>query len=182
MTVAARAYGAAARTFHWMVAGAIAFQIPFGFYMTGLPLSPDKFESYALHKSIGISILAVSALRLAWRWIKPPPPLPASTPLWQAAAAKATHAGLYLGTFGLPITGWLHSSASNVPVILFGLLPLPALTSADKALAERFHLAHEVLGYALMSLLAAHIAAALYHHFAKRDQVLSSMLPIGARP
>lgn len=182
MTSAGRTYGPVARLFHWTIAAAIAFQIPFGFYMTRLPLSPDKFESYALHKSIGISILAVSALRLAWRWVKRPPPLPAATPVWQAVAAKATHAGLYLATFGLPITGWLHSSASNVPVILFGVVPLPSLTGADKALAERFHFAHEMLGYALTGLLAAHIGAALYHHFAKRDQVLSSMLPIGARP
>lgn len=182
MTQAARSYGPTARLFHWAIAAAIAFQIPFGYYMTRLPLSPDKFESYALHKSVGISILAVSALRLAWRWIKRPPPLPPSTPVWQAVAAKVTHAGLYLATFALPITGWLHSSAANVPVILFGIAPLPALVAPDKGLADRLHGAHELLGYALTGLLAAHIGAALYHHFAKRDQVLSSMLPMGARP
>ena len=77
--------------FHWAVAGLILFQVPLAWYMIELPVSPDKLSTYALHKSIGITIFSVSALRLAWRWMNRPPPLPADMGGLEKFLARLTH-------------------------------------------------------------------------------------------
>ena len=125
----ARRYSNTARLFHWAIAGLILFQVPLAYYMTDLPLGPDMLKSYALHKSIGITIFALSALRLAWRWISPPPALPDTMSANQQRLAWLTHALLYLVTFAMPLTGWLSSSAANFPVSLWGWFTLPNLVA-----------------------------------------------------
>ena len=170
-------YSGPAKFFHWLVAALILFQIPLAYYMIGLPLSPDKLESYALHKSVGISIFTLSALRLAWRFVRPPPPLSGDIAAWQASLARLAQWLLYGITFAMPLTGWLSSSAANFPVSLFGWFTLPNLVAPDKALHEQLELAHRVLAYTLFALLAVHVGAALHHHLLRRDRVLLSMLP-----
>ncbi len=166
-----------AQLFHWLIAGLILFQVPLAWYMIDLPVSPDKLASYALHKSIGITILGLSCCRLAWRWLRPPPPLPAGMRLLERALARLTHAGLYLLSFAMPLSGWLNSSAANFPVSVFGLFTLPNLVAPDPQLQERAELVHRLLSYGLLALLLLHAGAALYHHFVRRDNVLLAMLP-----
>ena len=177
MTAASPRYSGPAQFFHWLIAGLILFQIPLAYYMIGLPLSPDKLESYALHKSVGLSIFALSAMRLAWRWLRPPPPLAADIAAWQATLARLAQWLLYGIIFAMPLTGWLSSSAANFPVSLFGWVTLPNLVAPDQVLHEQLELAHRLLAYGLFTLLAAHVGAALHHHFLRRDHVLLSMLP-----
>jgi len=177
MTEAKDRYGLTAQGFHWLVAGLILFQVPLAYYMIGLPLSPAKLESYALHKSIGLSIFAIAALRLAWRWLHRPPPLPPGTPDWQAALARLVQWLLYAILFAMPLTGWLSSSAANFPVSLFGWFTLPDLVAPDRNLHERLELAHRLLAYSLFGLLSVHAGAALHHHFFRRDRVLATMVP-----
>jgi cytochrome b561 len=172
-----RQYTAPARLFHWVIAGLILYQIPLAYYMIGLPLSPDKLGSYALHKSIGISIFAVSAARLAWRWLRPPPPLPANLGPATRRVGAFTHGLLYCLTFAMPLVGWLSSSAANFPVSPFGWFTLPNLVAPDGELHERLELAHRLLAYMLFGTLSLHAGAALYHHFILRDGVLRAMLP-----
>ncbi|MGI9329527.1 MAG: cytochrome b [Gammaproteobacteria bacterium] len=172
-----RQYTALARCFHWVIAGLILYQIPLAYYMIALPLSPDKLGSYALHKSIGISIFAISTARLAWRWLRPPPPLPGNVGPATRRAGALTHGLLYCLTFALPLVGWLSSSAANFPVSLFGWFTLPDLVSPDSELHERLEQAHQTLAYILFATLSLHAGAALYHHFILRDGVLRAMLP-----
>ena len=172
-------YAAPAKFFHWAAAALVLFQIPLAFYMEDLPLSPDKLETYALHKSIGITIFTLTALRLAWRLLRPPPALPADTPRWQTIVARGTHWLMYFLLLAMPMTGWLSSSAANFPVSVFGLVTLPDLVAPDPQLHEALEEAHVAQGYLLMTLLAAHVAAALYHQFGRRDRVLRRMLPFG---
>lgn len=170
-------YPPLSQAFHWLIAALILFQVPLAYYMIGLPVSPDKLASYALHKSVGMSIFALSTARLAWRWLHPPPPMPADTRRLQRFLARATQAGLYGLTLAMPIAGWLSSSAANFPVSLFGLVTLPDLVAPDQQLHERLELAHRWMAYGLFALLALHVSAALHHHLVRRDNVLVAMLP-----
>ena len=170
-------FSAPSQLFHWVVAGLVFFQIPLAYYMISLPVSPDKLATYALHKSMGMTIFTLTACRLAWRWIKPPPPLPAAMPRLEQRLAHLNHGVLYFITFAMPITGWLSSSAANFPVSVFRLFTLPNLVQPDPLLHERLELVHRGLAYTLFTMLGMHIVAALHHHFARRDNVLASMLP-----
>jgi cytochrome b561 len=181
-SVAAPRYTATAVAFHWIVAVLILCSAGMGLYISGMPLSPRKLQFIAYHKWNGITIFALVALRLGWRATHPAPPLPASMPAWQRLAAHASHIALYLLMISIPLIGWLQSSAAGVPVIWFGVLPLPSPLDRDKPLADFLLSAHRYLNYGLLLLIALHAAAAIKHHLIERDDVLTRMLPFLRRP
>ncbi len=167
------------RVLHWLVAALILVQVPLAYYMIGLPLSPDKFGKYALHKSLGMLILALTVLRLAWRWVRPPPAPPGGRA--QRLVARVTHGLLYVVVLAMPVTGWIASSARNFPVSVFGLVQLPDLVGPDRALHDALTLVHRGLSWLLLALLALHVLAALYHGLVRRDGVLAAMAPWSVR-
>lgn len=159
---------------HWLLALAIACAFCVGLYMADLPFSPTRLKLYNWHKWAGVTILALSALRLLWRLThRPPADLP--MPVWQARAAHATHALLYAAFFAVPLLGWAYSSAAGFPIVWFGVLPLPDFVPKDKALADTFKQLHALAAYGLAALVLAHVAAALKHHFIDRDGLLARM-------
>lgn len=170
-------YGGVAIGFHWLVALLVLSMIPFGFVMANMDLSPQKLEFYSWHKSFGIVVLTLAALRLVWRLFNPPPPLPADVPGWQKFASQVVHYGLYAALFAMPLSGWLMSSAAGFTVSPFKLFDLPNLVAKDEALFKLFRQAHELIAFAIIGLLALHVGAALYHHVVRRDGVLARMLP-----
>jgi len=95
--------------------------------------------------------------------------------------AQATHAALYLLLLAIPISGWVLNSASGFPLRWFGLLQLPALTTASKPLTAAAVEIHKILFWVLVALVAVHAAAALLHHYHHRNHVLRRMLPWGHR-
>jgi len=173
----ADSWGAPAKLFHWGMAALIAAQIALGLLAAAWRLSPTKIELFFWHKSTGMLILLLMALRLAWRLANPTPELPSGMPAWERAAARSSHALLYFLMVALPLTGWIVNSASNIPFRVFWTIPLPAIVAPDKAVADAFALVHRGLFVLLVLVLAAHIAAALRHHFVKRNAVLERMLP-----
>jgi cytochrome b561 len=174
-------YGAVAIVFHWLLAVAIIGSFGLGWYMSDLPFSPARLKLYNWHKWAGVTILALSGLRLLWRLAnKPPADLP--MPAWQARSAHLTHGLLYLLFFAVPLAGWAYSSAAGFPIVWFGVLPLPDFVPKDKALAESLKLAHRLLAYGLGLLVLAHLGAALKHHFIDRDGLLLRMLPTRNTP
>ncbi|MEO7387161.1 MAG: cytochrome b [Gammaproteobacteria bacterium] len=172
------AYGTPARAFHWTIAGLLVVQIPLAFYMVDQPLGPDKLGNYATHKSIGLLIFSVTALRLAWRLTHTAPTLPAVTPPWQRFVARLTHVFLYALMFLMPVTGLLRSQAANFPVSFFGWFTLPSLVGVNEEFSKGMASAHELQGTILLVLVGAHALAALYHHFVRKDDVLRAMLPL----
>lgn len=167
-------YSSVAIAFHWVLALAIVGAFGMGVYMSDLPFSPQRLKYYNWHKWAGVTILALSALRLLWRLThRPPPDLPA--PAWQRLAAHGTHWALYALFFAVPLVGWAYSSAAGFPIVWFGVLPLPDFVSPDKALAEAIKPWHGYLAYALATLVLLHIAAALKHQFIDRDGLISRM-------
>jgi len=178
-------YNAVAIAIHWTTAVAIIAQFVLGWTMTSMrPPSPLHFSLFQWHKSVGITILALSLLRLVWRLRHRPPPLPATMPNWERRAAKVSHILLYVMLIVLPLTGWAVVSASplNIPTLLYGILPLPHLPVLpdlpDKRAAEQVLKAlHEFGGWILAILLVGHIGAALRHHLLIHDDVFARMLP-----
>jgi cytochrome b561 len=161
---------------HWLTAAAALLQVPLAWYMIDQRMSPEKFANYALHKSIGVTIFALTALRLAWRTLHRPP-APVAMPAWQLHASTATHWTLYMLLFAMPLTGWMNSSAANFPVSVFGLFTLPNLVSPDAALQETMESIHEWLSYLFIGLVLVHAVAALHHHAIARDATLARMVP-----
>ena len=172
-----RTYGPLARTFHWSIAGLLLLQIPLAFYMVDQPLGPDKLGNYALHKSIGLLLFTVTALRLAWRLTHATPPLPPGMARWQRIVARSTQILLYALMFLMPLTGLLRSQAANFPVSFFRLFTIPTFVGVDETLSKSLSAAHETQGTILLVLVGAHALAALHHHFFRKDDVLRSMLP-----
>ena len=178
-------YTVVAILLHWTSALGVLVLIGMGLVMTHAGLTPMRqFQIYQWHKSVGITVLALTALRLAWRLFHRPPAHPAGLPVRERRAASAAHGVLYLLLLGLPLTGWAMVSLSpfNIPTVLYNLvpwphLPLAALVSNQIAAEEVLKFAHAYAAWLLTALLALHVAAALRHHLVLRDDVLRRMLP-----
>ena len=151
-----------------------------GLSLEELPRSPKLFWVYDLHKSIGLLLLALVVVRLAWRlYAGAPPPVP-GLPRIQRFAACVTHALLYLLILAMPLSGWLYDSASGLrPLQWFGLFAVPKLVGADEDLADDLHDLHEDLFAILVVVALLHVAAAVWHHVFRGDATLARMLPRG---
>ena len=112
-------YGAVARLLHWATAFLIFGLIPVGLYMTSMAYGPEKLEIYVLHKSFGFLALFIVIARLAWRVLSIPPEHLMTHAGWERTLAGMTHAFLYLAVIGMPMSGWLMSSAGEYPVPFF---------------------------------------------------------------
>lgn len=169
-------YSRGAIAFHWIIAVAIIGNLIVGLFHDWLPRA---WGVMPIHKAMGITILALSIARLAWRLAHTPPPLPLGMPRWEVVAAKSTHWLFYALMIALPVTGWMMSSTGTPPRPLnwFGLFPIPYLP-ISKAAGDFGHDAHTVLGYAMAALVVLHIAAALRHHLILRDSTLVRMAPV----
>ncbi len=173
----ANAWGAPAKLLHWTIAALVFVQIALGWMAVSWRLSPAKLDLFVWHKSTGMLILALMAVRIIWRLGNPVPALPAAMAPLERGAARLTHVALYVFLVAAPITGWIVTSASNIPFRMYWLIPVPAIVAPDKAtegLAARVHFS---LFIALSVLLLAHVGAAVRHHLVKHDDVLTRMLP-----
>ena len=174
-------YDPVAKTLHWLMALAILFLIGFGLYMTTQPASLRTFRLFDFHKAVGISLMVLAVLRLAWRFYRPPPPVltEGAKPgeLW---LAHAVHVALYALMIVIPIVGWIGASASGLPMTYFGLGPIPALIESSEQIREIALSLHGWLNRLFMAVIALHVAGALKRHFVLRDATLRRMLPFGS--
>jgi len=169
-------YSGVAIALHWLLAVLIAGSLGVGLYMADLPMSPTRLKLFNYHKWAGITILALSALRLLWRLAHRPPP-DVAMPRWQRRTAHATHWALYALFFLTPLAGWAYSSAAGFPVVVFGVIPLPDFVPVDRALAETLKSRHHAMAFLLALVVVLHVGAALKHHFLDRDGLLDRMWP-----
>ena len=123
-------YGVVAMSLHWIIAALILTNIGIAWYFNTLH-GDAKVAPVQLHMSIGITVLILSLLRLAWRLINPQPPLHAELRGWQLILAEAVHVGFYVIMLGMPLSGWIFSSASPLirifPITLYGVVPWPTI-------------------------------------------------------
>ncbi len=164
---------------HWLLAVGWIGTFIVGAYMADLPFSPQRLKLYNWHKWAGVTMLLLSALRLAWRLTHRPPALPLSIrhrmPSWQLAGYHAVHHLMYVLFFVIPLLGWTYSSAAGFSIVWFGVLPLPDIVSPDKGLASVLKTLHGLSAMALAGLVVMHVGAALKHHVIDRDGLLSRM-------
>lgn len=172
-------WGSVSQLLHWLVLVLILTMAYLGLTMGDLPNGPGKIQTYALHKSIGITILALVALRLLWRlYAGTPRPVPGS-PRWQERIASLTHFAIYALLFAIPLSGWVLNSAAGFPLQWFHLVNLPYIVEKNHDLHELAEGAHEIMFWLLALLVVAHAGAAFYHHLFRRDATLARMLPRG---
>lgn len=173
----AERFGLVAKTLHWLTFALLVAAFGLAVSMVNMPFSPRKLEFYSWHKWVGVTIFLLSLLRLGWRLTNPVPQQPEGMPAWQRRLAALSHGALYTVLIVMPLTGWIMSSALNLPVVYLGLIPLPSPFGVDRALGEAMKIAHLSLAVTLLVLVTLHVLAALYHHLALRDDVLRRMLP-----
>jgi cytochrome b561 len=170
-------WGPVSQLLHWAIALLVLAMGVLGLWMVELPNTPRKIEIYALHKSIGLTILALAVMRLAWRLYAGAPATLAGLPRWQVRAANLTHAALYALLFAMPLSGWLLNAAAGFPLQWFGLFNLPRVIDRDEALNELAATLHEAGFWLLLVLVLVHAGAALHHHLFRQDRTLARMLP-----
>ncbi len=163
---------------HWFVAALAVMVIAFGWATEAAARNtPARGSLLLLHGSIGLTILAVMIVRILWRWLHPAPVLPPSLTRLEAALARLTHFGLYLLFTGMPLAGYVNVAAQGHAVSLFGIVSIPPLLPINLRLSQAAIAVHLVGQYLVYLLVAAHIAAALFHGIVSRDGVLERMLP-----
>jgi cytochrome b561 len=172
-------WGPVSQALHWFIVALILAMAVLGLTMTDLPNSPFKIRLYNLHKSIGLTLLALVLLRVSWRAWAGTPSVIATIPRWQHRLAEGTHIALYGLLFALPITGWMMNSYAGFPLKWFGLFAVPSLAARNHDMHELFEDVHEWLFWALVLLALGHACAAIYHHLFQRDATLARMLPKG---
>lgn len=163
---------------HWVIALAIIGMIVMGLIMEDISPISLRIEVYQWHKSLGLTVLALSIVRLFWRLTHKAPPLPAAMPIWEKAGAKLAHIGLYVLMLGMPLTGWavISTSSNKFPTHYFGTFRVPLLP-LERGLHDLAENAHGLLAYGAIALVTLHALAALKHHFINHDDVLTRMLP-----
>ena len=174
-------YSTVAILLHWVIAGALLFQIILGSAMDG-PRDGARFAIYQLHKSLGITILLLTLVRIGWRIAHPPPPLPLTLRAWERRLANLTPRGFYALLLALPFSGWLIVSTSkiSVPTRLFGLFEwphIPVPTAFQSMVHDASAISHGVLVWGTLALVALHVAGALKHHLLDSDAELDRMIP-----
>jgi cytochrome b561 len=174
-------YGAISQSLHWLTVGLVLLAWLLGEFGDAFPRGPARAGALFVHNSAGLAVLAVLALRLAWRLFDPPPPpVPTLFGVWLDRLARLGHYALYALLVAAPAVGIVLQFARGDALPVFGLFEIASPWPADRAFARSVKEVHEVLANALVLLAAAHAAAALLHHFVLGDRTLARMLP-GAR-
>ncbi len=173
--VSRSSYSKTAIALHWLIAVLVIGNIAGAFYAEGLE-KEARGAVMGLHKSVGITVLALTMWRIVLRLSEGFVPLPGHMKGWEIVAARATHIGFYVLLLTLPLSGWAFASTSERPLVWFGLFQLP-FSPFDKAGRGVFHEVHEVAGFIAIALVILHVLGALKHHFLDRDEILGRMLP-----
>ena len=170
-------YGNTARLFHWITALMVLGMVPAGLVMIREGIGRDLQNLlFILHKNGGVILLALVLLRLGWRVLVPPPPLPAGVPDWQRMVSAWVHRLLYAMVIFMAVSGYLRVTLGGFPVELLDAMGVPRLPP-NEALAAIAQRAHFLGKFVLIGLVAMHVGAALGHAIVKRDGVFSRMWP-----
>jgi len=181
---------------HWLIALFIFGMFALGWYMADLPkdapkqmahdlfdlgiytwqsaeaISPRNFY-FNLHKSLGVTILALIALRVLWRITHRPPAMLTSYKAWEKKLANGTHHLLYLLMVVVPLTGLIMSMYGKYGVKWFGLNFISGVD--NKPVRDFFEGAHEAIGIILLVAVAIHFAGALKHKIIDKDETSKRM-------
>lgn len=169
-------YGAGARLFHWLTAVLvlIAYVLSSGDGYSLYSASADGPRR--IHEALGVLVFSVVVLRLIWRLIDGAPAKQQRMSRLMTLIAQLVHLALYAFLIALPTTAVLGTWLEGIPVTLPGVDIAPQITKAH-GLGHLIMEVHTTLGNAILWLAGVHTAAALFHYFYLRDEVLQSMIP-----
>ena len=169
-------YHPAQRVIHWLMAIIILSLLAVGIYMTGLDKEDaNRGQLYFLHKSFGVLVLILIALRVALRVKFGTPILPAGINSLERRMAHSTHHFLYLLMVAVPLVGIWMSNSWGYGVSFFGLFDVPFRFPENKEIAPLAGEMHEYLAYGLLALVVLHVAGALKHRFFDKNDVIYRM-------
>ena len=167
-------YTKTAIVLHWLIALGIVVMFGLGWYMADLPKNTDERAFFFnLHKSIGVTILALIGFRIYWRLTHRPPALLASMQAWEKKLAAFGHKALYVLMLAVPVSGLIMATYSKYGVKWFGIPLIPGLD--NKAMRENFVEVHEIVGIILLVVIIVHLLGALKHKFIDKDETLKRM-------
>lgn len=170
-------YSATNQLFHWITALLMAVILVLGWIMVSAGAKPAILPVWEWHKTLGIVVLIITASRLLWRFVDPPPPATHDMPRWTLLLSRLTCALFFLGLLIMPVSGYLLSAGAGHPPILFNIIETPAIVQKDLltfAIGKTVHLAGQWIIYALILL---HLAGVVFHVAIRRDRTLERMLP-----
>lgn len=180
LTNRADGYGWLSIGMHWIIALAVLGLFFVGIWMVDLSYYSTWYHQAPFyHKSVGILVVSLMALRLLWSLTNPKPVMLNPNHKIQIAA-KSVHGLLYLLVFGLGVSGYMISTAESHPISVFDLFSVPALITPFEGQADLAGLIHEWTAYTLIGLVVLHALGALKHHFINRDATLKRMLKAGS--
>lgn len=162
--------------FHWFMAVLIFGLLGAGFFMVDLELTPEKWEIYTMHKSIGFVVLMLIPIRLLWRFIYKPQRKYKHLSIYHQWLIKISVPVLYLMMITMVLSGFIMSDAGGYGIDFFGLWKIPFIFEKNTVLSGAAHFIHENAAIVFVVILITHVIAALYHHFIIKDDVLKSML------
>ena len=168
---------ATTRLFHWAVAVMVLVQIPVGIAMTSAPLAAVADPLYVVHKGLGSVLLLVVVARIAWRIVRRPPPFPDFMPPREQRIAHRTHVALYGLLLVMVVSGYVRTVGDSYPIELLDALGVPALLPSMPQTAAVMLVVHRFSSFALVALVAVHVAMVLKHHVVDRNPVLRRMWP-----
>jgi cytochrome b561 len=180
-TVSPATYDRVMRAIHWTTLVLVAAAFTAVWIADPAVVGPYVGPVVQVHRSLGLTVAALTVFRLGWRWRARIPALPADLPAVQKFGARAVEGLIYVLLLSQPLVGLLYTNAYGLRVKLFLLVEIPAVIGRDRPLGVQLGNVHSFLGYALLTLIGLHAAAALFHHFIRRDDVLNAMLPARLR-
>lgn len=189
-------YTRTAVVLHWLIALFLVVMFVLGWFMSDIPKEGPKQSAYDLlnlgiytwqlaeevtprtfyfnlHKSLGLTIFALIAIRFLWRITHKPPAFLTTYNPMERKVATGSHHLLYLTMVAVPLTGLVMGIYSKYGVKWFGLDFLPGLD--NKGIREVFEEVHEIVGIVLLVLVALHVAGALKHKFIDKDDTMKRM-------
>jgi cytochrome b561 len=178
MTSKTKKYRVPARVIHWVTALLVLGLLPVGAFMVrdGLDRSLQNVLFIA-HKNIGVVVLILIIVRIAYRMLRPPVLDPVPLPRVQELAAHFTHFALYAMLLIMPLAGYVRVSAGGFPIEALDALGIPSFVPRSEALAEFAKAVHYYGAYAIAALVLMHIGAAAYHGVVRKDGIFTRMWP-----
>lgn len=162
------------RALHWSMAIAILAMLFIGVGMMST-IEPVRETLIAIHRPLGMIILALALIRIVVRLTKGAPDLPAGMPEPMKLAARLSHLAFYALMIVMPLIGWAMLSAADYPIALYGGVHLPPLVAPSRELHALLWSAHYTLAFCFYALILLHVAAALFHALVRRDGVFQQM-------
>src|ERR1700722_2918832 len=179
-----RVFDRTTRLMHWLTAGLMLLVFVLAFSIDLATSRSSHTFILQLHRSVGLTVCVLTMGRLVWRHFAKYPNWPDDMSQAMRVAAMASEYALYALLLAQPILGLLQTSAQGDHVDLYFIGQLPALIEKNRPLARQLLTAHKLVGFSLRRLIALHLSAAMFHHFWRRDDTLTAMLPTakGWRP